>query len=264
MRFSSSRTVMLLLVSAWTTQAQSSGRDPTVEFSDVPSCISAANRNAEAALEAANRWSEQDPGVDSQQCLSIVYKELGNIDQAIAAAERAAEIAEADGSWRAPGLWSDVALIAFASDRPDAALQYFDRALQSPELDNDMRGEILLDRAGFLAMIQEFGRAEADLVQSRALIPYNTGMWILSADVAFALQNFEAGADYLTRAYEADPTDAAIAFRAGEVAYSRGALEVARDAWGRALELEPNGPYGLAAARRLADTTGSVSPTPQS
>lgn len=225
-------------------------------------CAALADEDAEAAIAEGARWLLDDGGVDAEQCLGIGYAAAERWDEAVGAFDRGAAAAQPD---RRRALQGQAANALLASGDAEGARARFDALLTGDGLVGDLRGETLVDRARALVALGDGPAAQADLTAAQALLPNDPTVWLLSATLARRQGQLDAAGDFIDRALELDEENPASLLEAGNIAIRLNAYGVAREAWGRALALDPESGPGQAAARnldRLAEITGDEANAP--
>ncbi|MCA1748059.1 MAG: tetratricopeptide repeat protein [Parasphingopyxis sp.] len=225
-------------------------------------CAELSASEPEAAIAEGARWLLENGGVDAEQCLGIGYAAAERWDEAVGAFDRGAASASAG---RRLALMAQAGNALLASGDAEAARSRFDTLLAVETLGETARGEALVDRARALVALGDGPAAQADLTAAQALLPNDPLVWLLSATLARRQGELEAAGDFIDRALELDEENPASLLEAGNIAIGLNAYGVAREAWSRALALEPDGDAGQAAARnlaRLAEMTGDEGSVP--
>lgn len=214
-------------------------------------CIRLAERDATAAVAEGARWALTDSGIEAELCLGAGYEYRGDWASAESAYMRAHSIAESVEETRATGILAHAGRMAMRKGDAAMARSRFDAVLVDRELSDDVRGNVLLERARANVELEDGTAAQADLVAARALLPNDSIVWLLSATLARRQGDFDTAGDFIDRALELDRTDPAILFEAGNIAIGLNAHGIARRAWTRAVTAGPDSPAGQTAARNI-------------
>lgn len=241
--------MILFLLAAAATPAPAFAGDDKAKFA---ACTTLASSHPEDAVAAAEGWTRANPSVPARQCLGIAYAAAGRWEPAVTAFSQAATAAETNNDGRAANLWAQAGNAALAGDDPAKARGLLDRALATPGLAASQRGETLLDRARADLALEDLGAARIDIDKGRDLSASDPFGWLLSANLARRQKDLDRAEKEIAEAARLDPNDAAIALEAGTIAAASGAIDAARTAWARAVELAPAEPEGKAASAALA------------
>lgn len=204
-----------------------------------------------AAAVAAAAPAPPCPDVVTPQalvCRALAASAAGDSNAAAQGFEEAAKaLPEKDPEtarmWAAAGnLW----LIAGEEGKAALAL---DRALASPDLVAEQRGEALLDRARVAEAQGDLKTARAKLNEAAQSIAADPFYWYFSAALAIREGDHATAQSAIGKALTLAPSDATILFEAGHVADMSGDEEKARTYWKRAVAADPSGPIGKAAAK---------------
>jgi len=127
-----------------------------------------------------------------------------------------------------------------------------DKALASPLLQAEQRGEALLDRARAAEAQNDLKTARAKVSEATQTIADDPFLWYFSAALAIREGNAATAKSAIQRAMTIAPEDPTILFEAGHVFQFAGEPDQARAFWGRVEQLDPNGPMGKAAREASA------------
>jgi tetratricopeptide (TPR) repeat protein len=218
----------------------------------VRACAELTKSDPVRAVTEAEAWNAAGPSVASRQCLGLAYVATQRWTQAVTALEDAATLAESQQDGRAGGLWSQAGNAALAGDNPTRARTNLDRAITAPGMSQFMRGEAFIDRSRADVALNELSVARSDLDQGTRMVPADPFGWLLSATLARREKNLTRAEKDIGEALRLAPDDAAVALEAGNIAAAQGAVDAARLAWEKAVELAPKEPAGQAAAAALS------------
>ncbi|MEO1168648.1 MAG: tetratricopeptide repeat protein [Pseudomonadota bacterium] len=214
-------------------------------------CMRLAERDPSAALAEGARWVLIDGGIDAELCLAVGHENTGDWESAEGAYLRAHGAAASASDTRAIGVLANAGRMALRKGDAATARGRFDTVLADPDLSDDVRGNVLLERAQAYVQLEDGASAQTDLVTAQALLPNDSIVWLLSATLARRQGDFDTAGDFIDRALELDQTDPAILLEAGNIAIGLNAYDIARQAWTRAMTAEPESPAGQTAARNI-------------
>ncbi|MEA3018280.1 MAG: hypothetical protein QOI38_3002, partial [Sphingomonadales bacterium] len=166
---------------------------PTLGQTRFRACAEQTRVAPERAVETANAWRVEGGGLDARQCLGLAYVELGRWRAAATVYEQAAREADTAQDARRTMFWVQSGNAWLAADEGTKAIQAFDSALANPQLGDELRGEVHLDRARALVALANPAGARIDIDRALQLVPADPMAWDLSAALA-------ARQDNLTRA----------------------------------------------------------------
>lgn len=222
---------------------------PQIESGDstYETCMSLAQRDAEAGLEAALAWQDMSGGGAARHCAAVALFNLGQFSQAATRFQAVAEsMAEAPEDQRAAML-AQAGAAWFQAEQLEKAF-----AIQSAALalaPNDP--ELLLDRAMTLGAAKNCWEAIDDLNKVIEADPNRTDALILRASayrfvdaLPLAQQNAEA-------AYRLAPDRPEVLLEYGILQRLRGNRDGARQSWLKLLQLHEGTPAADAAQRNL-------------
>src|SRR5205085_11536403 len=110
-------------------------------------CLADVRADAEKAVATANDWRMRGGGWLARQCLGLAYSSLGRWEPAATAFDQAAAEAEVKRDPHHADLLVQGGNSWLAAGDPVKARKDFDAALALGSLANELRGEVLLDRA---------------------------------------------------------------------------------------------------------------------
>jgi tetratricopeptide (TPR) repeat protein len=138
-----------------------------------------------------------------------------------------------------------------AAKEPGKAAFDLDKALASPGLEAEQRGEALLDRARAAEAQDDLKTARARTNEAAATISDDPFYWYFSAALAIRENDTATAQTAIGKALALAPSDPTILFEAGHVADFVGDEDKARMYWMRAAGSDPNGEIGKAAAKAV-------------
>jgi tetratricopeptide (TPR) repeat protein len=215
-------------------------------------CANLVERDAVAAQKEAETWRDGGGGLLARHCLGLAFVVQERFAPATLTFEQAAKDAAIQRDGRAAFFYVQAANAALAGDDPARARPLFDSALAMPTLSPLQQGEAHLDRARALVLLNDSKGARADIDTALTLVPEDPLGWLLSATLARRMGDLTRAEADIGEAMKKSPDDAAVAFEAGNIAWSLDAPKAAQTAWERAAEADPKGPVGDNARRALA------------
>lgn len=225
-------------------------------------CTDQVRSHAEAALEAANAWRAEGGGLPARQCLGLALVALERWQQAAAAFEQAAHDAEAGNDPRRTDFWVQAANAWLAGGEAQKAIADFDAALLSPNLTDQLRGEVYLDRARAQASLGNLPAARAEIDHAMQLVPTDPLAWYLSAALARREANLVRAGTDIARARQLAPDNPDIALFAGTIAGLSGHMDEAERIYRQIVHDAPESEAGRAAAASLATAHDVELPAP--
>ena len=202
-----------------------------------------------AAVAAAAPAPAPCPDVVTSEafvCRALVASKAGQSDIAAQAFEQAAE-AQTENEAEKARLWAAAGNMWIAANQAGKAAVALDKALASPQLQAEQRGEALLDRARAAEAQNDLKTARAKVTEAQQTISEDPFLWYFSAALAIREGNATTAKTAINRAMILAPNDATILFEAGHVFQFAGEPDQARAFWGRVEQIDPNGPIGKAA-----------------
>jgi len=204
-----------------------------------------------AAIATAASQASACPDVvtpDALVCRALDAQKGGNAEGAAQAFEEAAK-ASPDKDPATARLWAAAGNMWLAAGQPGKAAFALDRALALPGLEAEQHGEALLDRARAAEAQGDLKTARAKLGEAAASVSDDPFYWYFSAALAIREGNRGVAQAAISKALSLAPSDPTVLFEAGHVADFLGDEDKARNYWGRAAALDPDGPIGKAAAK---------------
>ncbi len=225
-------------------------------------CTTLVRTDPERAVGSASAWRLEGGGIPARQCLGLAYVALERWDAAANVYEDAARDADSAGDPRRADLWVQAGNAWLAAGQAQRGITLLDQALATPDLSEELRGEVHIDRARALVSLGNVAQARQDLDQALQLVPADPFGWYLSAALAQRQGDLvRAGAD-IDRALQLAPDDAQLVLLAGTIKGQAGDLAEAERLYRRVVELSPQGPAGRAAADSLSSIETDEASTP--
>lgn len=203
-------------------------------------CLDEATADPAKGILFAQGWALEGGGFPAAQCKGFAEAQAENWDGAAHAFDAAATEAQKGGALHdAARLWTQAGNAALAGGKPDKARGYFDAALGHGLPDGLAKGEIYLDRARTLVMLNELAGARKDLDMALAQAADDPLVWLLSATLARRQEDFARARHDIDEAKKRAPDDVSVALEDGNIAILSGDEKGARAAWSRVLTLSP-------------------------
>ncbi|MEA3041541.1 MAG: hypothetical protein QOC65_1030, partial [Sphingomonadales bacterium] len=180
---------------------------PTLGQTRFRACAEQTRVAPERAVETANAWRVEGGGLDARQCLGLAYAELGRWRAAATVYEQAAREAETAQDGRRTMFWVQSGNAWLAADEGTKAIQAFDSALANPQLTDELRGEVHLDRARALVALANPAGARTDIDRALQLVPADPMAWYLSAALAARQDQLPRAATDIARARQLAAND---------------------------------------------------------
>jgi tetratricopeptide (TPR) repeat protein len=220
-----------------------------------------------AALAAAAPAPAECPNVVTSEafvCRALAASKAGDSGAAAEAFEKAAE-AQTENEAEKARAWAVAGNMWIAANQPGRAALALDKALASPQLQAEQRGEALLDRARAAEAQNDLKTARAKVTEATQTISEDPFLWYFSAALAIREGDAATAKTAIGRALTLAPDDPTLLFEAGHVYHFAGDVESARSYWSRASAADPNGKSGEAArdALKLLPAPAATSAVPQ-
>lgn len=215
-------------------------------------CTDQVRANPEAAVDAANVWREQGGGLAARQCLSLALSALGRWAPAASAFEQAAREAEAASDPRRTDFWVQAANAWLAGGDGRHAMADFDAALLTPNLSDQLRGEVRLDRGRAQVALGDLAAARTEIDRALQLVPADPFAWYLSAALARRENNLARAGTDIARARQLAPDSPDIMLLAGTLAGLGGNMAEAERLYRQVVQSAPNSDAGHQAQESLA------------
>ncbi|HEX8655721.1 MAG TPA: tetratricopeptide repeat protein [Allosphingosinicella sp.] len=195
---------------------------PTLAQSRFRACAEQTRVAPERAVETANAWRVEGGGLDARQCLGLAYVELGRWRAAATVYEQAAREAATAQDPRGTMFWVQSGNAWLAADEGTKAIEAFDSALANPQLTDELRGEVHLDRARALVALANPAGARTDIDRALQLVPSDPMAWYLSAALAARQDQLPRAATDIARARQLAANDPDVLLLAGTIAGLQG------------------------------------------
>ena len=181
-------------------------------------------------------------------CRALSAQKAGDPQSAAQAFEEAAK-ASPDKEPATARMWAAAGNLWLIAEQPGKAALALDRALALPGLEAEQQGEALLDRARAAEAQGDLKTARAKLTEAAASISDDPFYWYFSAALSIRERDGAGAQTAIGKAHARAPADPTKHKDAGQEADIHGDDDKARNYWGRAAALDPNGPVGKAAAK---------------
>jgi tetratricopeptide (TPR) repeat protein len=188
---------------------------------------------------------------DGMICRAIDAQENGRAEEAAQGFENAAK-ASPDKDPKTTRMYAAAGNMWIAAGQPGKAALDLDKALATPGLEAEQRGEALLDRARAAEAQNDLTTARAKLTEARATISDDPFYWYFSAALAIREGDASNAQSSIAEALKLAPSDPTILFEAGHVAHFAGDDAKARNYWEQASSRDQGGSVGKAARDALA------------
>jgi tetratricopeptide (TPR) repeat protein len=225
-------------------------------------CTDQVRTNAEAAVDAANVWREQGGGLAARQCLGLALVALERWAPAATAFEQAAREAEAANDPRRTDFWVQAANAWLAGGDGQHAMADFDAALLTPNLSDQLRGEVHLDRGRAQVALGNPDAARTEIDHALQLVPADPFAWYLSAALARRENNLARAGTDIARARRLSPDSPDIMLLAGTLAGLAGNMAEAERLYRQVVQAAPNSDAGRQARESLATMREIEVPAP--
>jgi len=215
-------------------------------------CTDQVRTDPEAAVSAANAWREQGGGLQARQCLGLALVALERWEPAATAFEQAAHDAEAAGDPRRADFWAQAGNAWVAAGDGRRALAALDAALLSPNLTDELRGEVHVDRARARVALDDNGGARTELDRAIQLVPNDPFAWYLSAALARRAHDLPRATADIGHARQLAPDSPDIVLLAGTIAGQNGNMAEAERLYRQVATQAPDSEAGRQAAESLS------------
>ncbi len=230
---------------------------PSAEETRYRRCVAMVRSEPESAVGSANAWLLERGGIPARQCLGLAYVALERWDAAAAAYEVAAREAEAAQDPRRADLWVQSGNAWLAGAQPARAMAAFEAALATPDLTDELRGEVHLDRARAMVATGNAAGARQEIDRALQLVAADPFAWYLSAALAQRQGDLVRARADVARAVQLAPDDPEIMLLAGTLAGLAGDMVEAERLYRRVAEAAPDSEAGRR-ARASLDTLREV------
>ena len=225
-------------------------------------CTARIRTDAEGAVAAANAWRGEGGGLAARQCLGLALAALERWAPAATAFEQAAREAEAAGDSRRADLWVEAGNAWVAAGDGGRALTAFDAALLAPNLTDELRGEVHLDRGRAQVALGNDAAARGEVDRALQLVPNDPFAWYLSAALARRQNDLARAGTDIARARSLAPASPDILLLAGTLAGLAGNMAEAERLYRQVAQAAPDSDAGRQAAASLATLREVEVPAP--
>jgi len=243
----------------------------SVEVRTYRACIELVGVDPALALEAAEAWQEIEPKPGANHCVALALVAQGEFSSAARRLEAIATTripvsTDRENEWRMTearriDLLSQAGNAWLLAERPESAHALFSSILSRPDVNGEARGELFIDRARALAVLDDMRGAIADLDSAIVLLGYRADILTFRAGARRSLGLFAGALADAERALKMTPNDADALFERGNARYDMGDREGAREDWMWAVEVAPGTPTADAAARNKHASEGRPMPS---
>lgn len=220
-------------------------------------CLEEVRSGPSTATEAAATWLEATEGAaraEAGHCLGVGLSRQDRWDEAAAAFLAARDAAAPENRAYRARLGAMAGNAALAHGDTASALAALDAARTDAQAESmvELQGQLAIDRARALVMLDRGPEAEAALAEARQAIPSNPQAWLLSATLARRLGNLAQAQARIEKAGELAPTDPEVGLEAGVIAVLSGREESARKSWQSVIDAVPESAAAKTARDYLA------------
>lgn len=236
---------------------------PPVSASDdaqFAQCARLVKEDAVRGAVAANDWRMKGGGISARHCLGLAYAAQERWAPAATTFDQAADEAEGARDGRLADFRIQAGNAWLAGGEAARARAAFDRALATGLLADELRGEVLLDRARAGVALGDIAGARVDLDRALALVPADPLVWHLSSALALRQNDVVLARTHADKAVSLAPDAAEVLLNAGNAAGRAGDLPAARALFERAVRAAPGSEAGKAAAAALAANADAPAP----
>ena len=227
-------------------------------------CTDLVRSEPQRAVDTASAWRVQDGGLYARMCLGLAYVALERWAPAATVYEQAAEEAARLHDARRTDFLVQAGNAWLAGGEPTKAIAAFDSALTTPNLTNELRGEVHVDRARALVALNNLPGARENLDRATQLVPSDPFAWYMSAALARRESNLARAQADIARAMQLAPDNVDIALLGGTIAGQAGNMAEAERLYRRVAEGAPDSEAGRAARASLGTLREIEEPAPGS
>jgi tetratricopeptide (TPR) repeat protein len=225
-------------------------------------CTTRIRTDAEGAVAAANAWRGEGGGLAARQCLGLALAALERWAPAATAFEQAAREAEAANDARRADFWVQAGNAWIAAGDGTRAMAAFDAALLTPNLTDELRGEVHLDRGRAQVALGDPAAARGEIDRALQLVPADPFAWYLSAALARRENNLARAGTDIARARTLAPGSPDILLLAGTLAGLTGNMAEAERLYRQVAQAAPDSEAGRQAQASLATLREVEIPAP--
>jgi tetratricopeptide (TPR) repeat protein len=227
-------------------------------------CTELVRTAPQQAADTANAWLAE-PGaarLSARRCLGLAYTALEQWPAAATVYQQAARDAEAANDPARAGFRVQEGNAWLAAGDAQHALQALDAALATPNISQELRGQVHLDRARVQVALGQADRARQDIDRALQLVPADGFAWYLSAALARRASDPARALTDIARARALAPDNPDVLLLAGTMVGEAGNMAEAERLYRRVVELAPDSEAGRAAAASLATVREIEVPAP--
>jgi tetratricopeptide (TPR) repeat protein len=234
------------------------------EVPDVPAaspklreCLVAVRTDADKAVKPTEAWFAKAKGpekAEAAQCLGLAYSRIDRWDEARTVLLVGLDAADRDDHGQRARLGAMAGNAALADGDAEAALPVLAAARQEA-LDAGAKvqaGDIDIDRARSLVMLDQEDEAADALAEARELAPQNPHSWLFSAALSRRQGKLAEAQAQIEKADELLPTDPEVGLEAGRIAMLAGREDAARKSWQSVVAADPDSDAAATARRYLS------------
>lgn len=225
-------------------------------------CTAQVRTDAEGAVAAANAWRGEGGGLAARQCLGLALAALERWGPAATAFEQAAREAEAANDARRADFWVQAGNAWVAAGEGARAMAAFDAALATPNLTDELRGEVHLDRARARVALGNPAAARTEIDRALQLVPNDPFAWYLSAALARRENDLARAGTDIARARTLAPDSPDVLLLAGTLAGLAGNMVEAERLYRQVAQAAPDSDAGRQARESLATLREIEVPAP--
>jgi len=214
-------------------------------------CTALVRSEPQRAVDTANAWRLEGGRIYPRMCLGLAYVALERWTPAATVYEQAAEEAAQLQDSRRTDFLVQAGNAWIAGGEPTKAIADFDAALATPNLTNELRGEVHVDRARALVALDNLAGARENLDRATQLVPTDPFAWYMSAALARRENNLARAQADIARAMQLAPDNADIALLGGTIAGISGNMAEAERLYRRVAEGAPGSEAGREARASL-------------
>ena len=221
-------------------------------------CITMVSGTPEKAYEAAVEWRDFGGGIPAEHCMALAMAARGDYVQAAELLEDLASRAErehesenaASPSAQRADLLAQAGNAWLVAGQVDRAYSVLSDALSEPDLPDNIRAELLIDRSRTEAEQDDFKAALDDLNQAHALLGPRIDILTYRAAAYRALGALTKARADVNAALEIDPQDYEALFERASLNLLAGNPDGAISDWTMVKMLAPDSPAAEAAECR--------------
>lgn len=214
-------------------------------------CMALAERDADQAYDMAQTWAKTGGGLPARHCLAVALTGLEDYEQAGKTFEQLALDVTPEEEPLLPEIFGQGGNAYLLGEMPLEAHRLFTFGLELTDPSDPERVELLIDRARASAMAGHYDQALVDLGDAELLAPSRAGIHVLKASAYRALEDYEAAAASLERAFTFDPDNREALLERGNLRLTLGDEAGARQDWLSYLRLYPDSAGADAVRRNL-------------